>query len=143
MTKPEERQKLYLGPSAIIGNTSYKLIKDDIRFISSRIKDRVNETVGKVVISGVGDELVADTFEIVRLNYGNILTGGGITLFDQLADKTIDIIATDAISHYTRKETESTRTIWTSVDRVHSQNVNGQGMINKKGVSGSSVALRF
>lgn len=132
---------LFVGNTGIVNN-NYILSSIELGYISSSVKTRVNKTIGKVSISGVGDVLIREIFENKRKTFGQVIDGER-TLFDQIADVVIDIISVDAISFYLEKDTNSKRTIWNSVDRSNSRNVNGQGMINKRGVYGSSVALRF
>ncbi len=132
---------LFVGNTGIVNN-NYILSSIELGYISGSVKTRVNKTIGKVSIGGVGDVLIREIFENKRKTFGQVIDGER-TLFEQIADVVIDIISVDAISFYLEKDTNSKRTIWNSVDRSNSQNVNGQGMINKRGVYGSSVALRF
>jgi hypothetical protein len=125
-----------------LSSKRYVLNRMQLDSISMRVKERVNRELGRKVVSGVGDELIGSTFEIIRSRFERLIIENR-TLYEQIEDKVIDTIARDVTSFYNHEETESKRTVWVKVDRDTSRNVNGNGMINERGVYGSEVALRF
>jgi hypothetical protein len=125
-----------------LSSKRYVLNRMQLDSISMRVKERVNRELGRKVVSGVGDELIGSTFEIIRGRFERLIIENR-TLYEQIEDKVIDTIARDVTSFYNHEETESKRTVWVKVDRDTSRNVNGNGMINERGVYGSEVALRF
>jgi hypothetical protein len=132
------QNKITLGIDGSLGEV-YKLKRIDIDQISYLIAKRVNDVLGYTVISGVGDDLITKIFQTVRTKSRGINVDDILYLLDMLKKETVDIISSDAISHYNKKKINKTRTVWTRVDRVHSENVNGQGMIDQNGVSGSPL----
>ena len=135
------RQQIFTGRRGFLSE-AYNLNDDDVKSISKIVTDRVNKSVGSDVISGVGSKVIRDTLENVRSNY-TIDQTSDTPVFEQIVRKTIDIISKDAIAYYISQQTDSTRTIWTTVDRSYAQNVNGTGMIRKNPINRSYGGLRF
>jgi hypothetical protein len=130
--------KITLGADGLLQDT-YRLEDVHIEDISRTISRKVNGVLGYNVLSGVGSKLITDIFDTVRRQSTRIHVDDVGSILDMLKRQTVSIITTDAIAHYDKKKKIEPRSIWTRVDRVHSRNVNGDGMINRKGVSGSPI----
>jgi hypothetical protein len=135
-----ETKQLFSIDAGILGGGEYVLSNSQINYISEKVTQSVNSSMGKVLLKGVGTDLINQQFDTARLSFSKRMDDR-VSVLDTIIFKVINTIASDAIVFYGNKNTEENRTIWNTVNRSETYQISGT--IVKKYIDRPEQELRF
>jgi hypothetical protein len=102
-----------LNTGLVLGGERFALSIKQINYISDTVTRRVNGTMGRVILKGVGTDLINDQFATAERGFNKRMSDR-VSVLETIIEEVINIISVDAIAFYGRQQTEKNRSIWNS-----------------------------
>jgi hypothetical protein len=102
-----------LNTGRVLGGKRFTLSINQINYISDTVTRRVNGAMGRVILKGVGTDLINDQFATAERGFSKRMSDR-VSVLETIIEEVINIISVDAIAFYGRQQTEKDRSIWNS-----------------------------